>query len=136
MNKFECERGLGILTTEFEKKIDQKRSDQIFKRISSWSGTNWMQAVERIIIDPEQRIFPRLGGILQALGETSRGQKKEQQYEKIDCACEDGLVFYRKGEHSYIGTCSRCRRGPKAYPLVDPVTLQIAETERLANVSF
>lgn len=133
MNRVEFNRGLDILCAEYEKKISTERTDQIFSRIVNWPGQNWMQAVERIITDPEQRTFPRLGGIIQALGDTSRGQREEQQYEQIDCACDSGLVFYRKSEHSYVGTCSRCRCGPKAYPLVDPVTLQIAEKERLAG---
>lgn len=126
MNKFEFEQGLDILTTEFEKKLSKDRTDQIYERIRSWSGANWIQAAERIIADPDLRSFPHLGKIIQALSETSQGRKYEQQ-EDVDCQCEGGYVFYRKGGYSYVGSCSMCRRGPKSYPLVDPVSLQIVE---------
>lgn len=75
MTKAEFDDGIMMLATEYEKKPSQMKKDLLYNQTLGCSYPDWMECVQRIIDDPQQRVFPHTGHVKKVLSDIASEQK-------------------------------------------------------------
>lgn len=77
--------GLDELSLHFDRKMKPQLSQAIYQRLRGHRKQDWIVAVENMVSDPERRMLPRTGEILQALSMAlSTRIRREDNQRKLD----------------------------------------------------